>query len=54
MQYQASYKPKNKKTIPMINATAAASGTVFGAIDTIGYDYLKMDMSISTTNSIVV
>ena len=43
--------PSNEKTVPMINKTAAASGTVFGNIDTIGYDYLKMDMSIGSASA---
>lgn len=43
--------PSNEKTVPMINETVAAAGTAIGNIDTIGFDYLKIDMSIESASA---
>ena len=43
--------PCNEKTVPMINETMAAAGTAFGAIDTLGFDYLKIDMAMESASA---
>lgn len=43
--------PSNEKTVPMINETVGATGTAIGNIDTIGFDYLKIDMSIESASA---
>lgn len=43
--------PSNEKTIPMINETLTAAGTAIGNIDTIGFDYLKLDLAINSASA---
>ena len=43
--------PSNEKTVPMINETMSAAGTAIADIDTLGFDYLKIDMAIESASA---
>jgi hypothetical protein len=44
--------PSNEKTVPMINETMTAAGTSIGTtIDTLGFDYLKIDLAIESASA---
>jgi len=43
--------PSNSITLPLINATMSAAGTVIGVVDTLGYDYLQFDIGCKSASA---